>query len=300
MASTLFDQDFFRRLTRFTLSPRIRPMLGQSGQYKSGKKGSSIEFSDVREYLPGDDIRRIDWNAYARSEKLFVKLFMDEREAHYHILLDTSRSMKIPEEKSIKALRIAGMLAWLALNSGDRVDLTLLRETNSLTTKAYAVYPFLKELAQTEFQGSFRLEQAIRPLSFHGRGTTFVISDFLYPWIQEDTGRQQDIKSLLCLLQNQKQSVVLIQISSREEENPELLFSETGEHLFTLIDSETSGKLKITPSKTLFQQYYSRKSAFEKELAMTAARCQALYIKSISDEPMEQLLEYGQRKGLWK
>lgn len=305
----LFDPDFLKRLARYTISPRIRPVLGQSGQYKSGKKGSSIEFSDVREYLPGDDIRRIDWNAYARSEKLFVKLFMDEREARYHILLDMSHSMNIPEEKWAKARRIAGMLAWLALNSGDRVDLTLLSEDNPYTTKSCAgkaaFYPLLKELTKAECKGSCDLANAIAPLSFHGNGTTFLISDFLPPCTEElsftEGSSAEKTKHMLRLLQNKKQSVVLIQVSAREEETPELLFSgEIGESIFTLTDSETGGKLKITPSKALLKKYHDRKSAWEQKLAVTAARCQALYVKSISDEPMEQLLEYGQKKGLWR
>lgn len=301
----VFDPEFFHRLSHMTLSPRIRPNLGNTGAYKSGKKGSSIEFSDIREYLAGDDIRRIDWNAYARSEKLFVKLFMDEREARYHILLDTSRSMDLPEEKSKKALQIAAMLAYLAFHNGDRADVTFLKEQNSYTTKSYtgknALYPLLNELTKTQFTGSISLETAIRPLSFYGKGTTFLISDFLSPWTQDDIEKQLDITTLLYLLQNQKQAVVLIQISSPEEEHPELLFSEnTTEHLMTLVDSETNGKLKITPSKTLFQQYYQRKLSFEQQLFKAASRCQSIYIKSISKDPIEQFLFDGQKKGLWK
>lgn len=342
----LFDQAFFNRLTQFTLSPRIRPSSGLSGHYKSGKKGTSIEFSDIREYLPGDDIRRIDWNAYARTEKLFVKLFMDEREAHYHILLDMSRSMDIPQEKSVKARRIAGMLAWLALNSGDRVDITFLQEGTSYTTKSRtgtaSFYPLLKELEQAEFSGCCDLASAIRPLSFHGSGTTFIISDFLRPWeqaespaknrirnkrglpvlyknlifskqtansssledvslLEEGSSSNKETKHMLSLLRNRKQSVVLIQVTSREEENPELLFTEDiGENLFTLIDSETGEQMKITPKKTVIKTYLSAKASMEKQLASTAARCQALYLKTVSDEPLEKFLEHGLRKGLWK
>lgn len=340
----LFDQAFFNRLGRFTLSPRIRPSSGLSGHYKSGKKGTSIEFSDVREYLPGDDIRRIDWNAYARTEKLFVKLFMDEQEAHYHILLDMSRSMDIPKEKSTKARQIAGMLAWLALNSGDRVDITFLREQSFYTTKSYtstaSFYPLLKELEQAEFSGSCNLTAAIRPLSFHGNGTTFIISDFLQPWIQDEaknkvknkkgphnfnknliyskkekefsslkdlslleegSSSNKEIKHMLNLLRNRKQSTVLIQITSMEEENPELLFTEEiGQSLFTLTDSETGGQIKITPEKTLIKNYLSAKTSMETQLASTAARCQALYLKTVSNEPLEQFLEYGLHRGLWK
>lgn len=335
----LFDQSFFKRLARFSLSPRIRPISGLSGHYKSNRKGTSIEFSDIREYLPGDDIRRIDWNAYARTEKLFVKLYMDERDVHYHILIDMSKSMDIPKEKSKKALCIAGMLAWLALNSGDRVDITFLREKKVYTTKTYtgtaSFYRLLTELEQAEFSGSCNIVNQISSLPFHGSGTVFLISDFLYPWEEDAKGKidktrktgkiehlsekteklgktehlskkllykiHNDIKYMLRLLQNKKQAAVLIHIASREEESPELLFDETGsDRLFTLIDSETGGQMKITPSKELLKSYHTVKETLECQLSLAAAQCRAVYLKTISDEPLEKLLEYGLQKGLWK
>lgn len=314
----LFDQSFFHRLANISLSPRIRPISGLSGRYKSGKKGTSIEFSDIREYLPGDDIRRIDWNAYARTEKLFVKLYMEERDVHYHILIDMSRSMDIPKEKSKKARLVAGMLAWLALKNGDRIDITFLREEKSYTTKTYSgtasFYRLLAELEQVEFYGNCDITKQINSLSFYGSGTVFLISDFLYPLEHTDTREKNydfstelstkihnDIKYMLCMLQNKKQAAVLIHIVSREEESPELLFAETGlEQLFTLTDSETGKQIKITPSKKLLKNYHTVKTNLELELSSTAAQCRANYIKTISDEPFEQLLAYGLQKGLWK
>lgn len=341
MASqTLFEPSFFRRLARFSLSPRIRPASGLSGHYKSNRKGSSIEFSDIREYLPGDDIRRIDWNAYARTEKLFVKLYMDERDVHYHILMDMSQSMNIPKEKSDRARHTAGMLAWLALNNGDRVDITFLREQETYTTKTYtgttSFYRLLAELERAEFSGSCNITDQIRSLSFHGNGSVFIISDFLRPLeameknskSSENTKSfrtskssknakgskssknfydslaeefREDITYMLRLLQNKKQAAAFIHIVSREEETPELLFTEAGsEHLFLLTDSETGKQIKITPSKTLLKSYYAAKDLMEQQLSSTAARYQVPYLKTISDEPLEKLLESGLQKGLWK
>jgi len=76
MEEKLFDGDFFRSLKRISLWSENRLNGGRGGSRKSTAKGSSVEFSDFREYMPGDDIRRIDWNAYGRSEKLFIKLFI--------------------------------------------------------------------------------------------------------------------------------------------------------------------------------------------------------------------------------
>lgn len=319
MASeTLFNASFFNRLARLSLSARIHPLSGFSGHYKSKRKGSSIEFSDIREYLPGDDIRRIDWNAYARTEKLFVKLYMDERDIHYHILIDMSRSMDIPKEKSDHTRLIAGMLAWLALKNGDRIDITFLKETGSYTTKTYSgtacFYRLLTELEQAEFSGSCDLEKQIRSLSFHGSGVVFLLSDFLYPWINTKSDEitnssfeeiienaQKDITYMLHMLYNKKQSSVLIQIVSKQEESPEMLFAEaTSEELFTLIDSETEKELKITPSKELLKNYHTIKTMLENELCSAAIQCQSSYLKTIACEPLEKLLESGLKKGIWK
>ena len=79
--SDLFDAGFFARLNNIKLAMHMRLEQGQTGGRKSSAKGSSVEFSDFREYLPGDDIRRIDWNVYGRLDKLYVKQFMEEKEA---------------------------------------------------------------------------------------------------------------------------------------------------------------------------------------------------------------------------
>ncbi len=314
----LFDTSFFHRLARLSLSARIHPLSGFSGHYKSKRKGNSIEFSDIREYLPGDDIRRIDWNAYARTEKLFVKLYMDERDMHYHILIDMSRSMDIPKEKSNHTRLIAAMLAWLALKNGDRIDITFLKEQGSYTTKTYSgtacFYHLLTELEQAEFSGICHIKEKIHSLSFHGSGTVFLLSDFLYPWIHTKTeettnhslaeiteNAHKDMAYILRMLRNKKQSSVLIQIVSRQEESPEILFTQTSsEQLFTLTDSETGKEIKITPSKELLKNYHMTKTMLENQLYATTIQCQSSYLKTISDEPLEKLLESGLKKGIWK
>ena len=125
MQEKIFDDDFFQKLNTLKLSLNMRLNQGMSGARKSGAKGTSVEFSDFREYMLGDDIRRIDWNAYGRMDKLFIKQFMEEKEGIYHIFLDTSKSMDYGEpKKSRLALQIAGALSYLVLNNLDRVYVT--------------------------------------------------------------------------------------------------------------------------------------------------------------------------------
>ena len=93
MAETLFDQDFFDKLNHLAIAMNAYMTHGTGGGRKSNAKGSSVEFSDYREYIPGDDIRRIDWGAYGRLDKLYIKRFMEEKEGIFHIFIDTSKSM---------------------------------------------------------------------------------------------------------------------------------------------------------------------------------------------------------------
>ena len=109
---------FLCRLDTLALAMRGRAQGGAGGSRRSRQTGSSAEFSDYREYIPGDDIRRLDWNAYARFDKLFLKLFMEEQESQVTILLDASASM---EAKWASARSAAEAVGYLALTGGDRL-----------------------------------------------------------------------------------------------------------------------------------------------------------------------------------
>ena len=100
------------------------PMNGLFGGNRRSKAyGSSAEFADFRDYTPGDDLRRIDWNLYARFEKLMLKLFVDERQLHHKIYLDASASMDWGEpNKADVALKLAAALGFLSVQAMDRVS----------------------------------------------------------------------------------------------------------------------------------------------------------------------------------
>ena len=89
----LFDAEFMRKLERLSLISRKLKSGRLKGERRSPKRGQSVEFADYRTYSPGDDLRRVDWNAYARMERLFIKLFQEEEDLTVHILLDASKSM---------------------------------------------------------------------------------------------------------------------------------------------------------------------------------------------------------------
>ena len=124
---TVFDEAFLRQLERLMLVTRKAVQGGMKGVRRSPKRGQSVEFTDYRDYTPGDDLRSLDWNVYARLEKLFIKLFVEEEDVNVHVLLDASASMHHgAPDKLLFARRAAAALAYVGLASYDRVSLAVL------------------------------------------------------------------------------------------------------------------------------------------------------------------------------
>ena len=102
MKNIAIDETFLQRVETLqtVLKNNIAGLFG--GNHKSKTYGSSCEFVDYRNYIPGDDITKIDWNAYARSEQLYLKLYLDERQLHTRIYIDASKSMAFGDGKREK------------------------------------------------------------------------------------------------------------------------------------------------------------------------------------------------------
>lgn len=127
--SSLLDPVFCAQLEQLRIVSRHRVLGTESGQRTSHLLGSSLEFADYRSYAPGDDIRQVDWNAYARLGKWFLKMFLDEREIKLHLLIDTSRSMGFGQpSKGRMALQLAAALGYIALHGTDRVGVVSFRD----------------------------------------------------------------------------------------------------------------------------------------------------------------------------
>lgn len=111
----MFNEDFFKKLNKINMYINFKLTGGTQGGRKSKAKGVSVEFSDYREYAPGDDFRRIDWNAYGRFDKFFIKVFMEEREGVFNFFIDKSKSMDYGKDnKKDTALKIVAALSYIA------------------------------------------------------------------------------------------------------------------------------------------------------------------------------------------
>ncbi|HZK34517.1 MAG TPA: DUF58 domain-containing protein [Bacillota bacterium] len=213
-----FDEAFLNKLDRLKLYNRKAIQGGMGGNRKSKAKGSSIEFSDFREYTPGDDYRSIDWNAYARFQRLFIKLYMEERETNVTIMVDTSASMgSINPEKGIAAKRLAAIFAYVALANYDRVGMGAIddRLTDHLPYFSgkvgfSRVLTFLEDL---EFKGETGLTKAITSYSpLEGkRGITILISDLF---------SRDGYGDALKWLKYKRQELVVLHTLSPEELDP--------------------------------------------------------------------------------
>ena len=280
LKESIFDEEFYQKLNKLNLGIRMRLSQGQTGARKSSAKGTSVEFSDFREYMLGDDIRRIDWNAYGRMDKLYIKQFMEEKEGMFHILLDCSKSMDFGEKKkSVFAMQVAAALSYVVLNNLDRVYLSKLKEENVVCEKGMTGKSSFKKiiasLEQTEFDGNTNLNKNIATFPLHGKGVTIIISDFLDP-----KGLDEAISYLLY----RQQQIILIQILAREELEIGL------DGTLSLVDLETKENIKITMSKAAVDAYEQQLIKLQNHLEDLAKKYGFLYMQGCSDESLEQFI----------
>ena len=122
--STLLSPELLARLEKMELVSRKVFRGRMKGERRSPRKGQSVEFADFRNYVPGDDLRFVDWNTYARLEKLFLKMFLEEEDLHFYALIDASGSMDFGQPTKLKfAIQLAAALGFIGLVRGDRVKI---------------------------------------------------------------------------------------------------------------------------------------------------------------------------------
>lgn len=185
------------------------------GNHQSKNFGSSCEFSDYRDYIPGDDVSKIDWNAFARFDKLYLKLYLDERQMHTRIYIDASRSMAYGDgKKALQAIRLAAALAYLSVCEMDKVSIYAVRENQlheiigGMVGKDAYMNSIMK-LNEIEFTGDCCLSEAIIPSKVgYGDGMSILLSDFL---------TDNDFESAIDHLTDKKRHVFCMQVLSKEE-----------------------------------------------------------------------------------
>lgn len=294
MEEKLFDADFWNSLQRLRLAEGQRVNGGRSGARHSTARGSSVEFADFREYVPGDDVRRVDWNAYGRTDQLFVKLFMQEQEGIYTVIVDTSASMNYgTPTKARMAARLAGAFGYMALHAQDRVRLASIQASHAKVesglTGIQSLRRYLTQVERMEFAGQTDLWNSIRRIPFPRRGGTIVLSDFMDR--KADPAHIEQIAQVFRYLQFQRQDIILVRIVSEEEQKPTL------HGTLTLVDEETEEELKVTMTEGLLREYQKQVTRYRLELQKLAKQYQARWMEISNVETMEQIIHKGLRNG---
>ncbi len=219
MSSLVVNEEFLGKieLLQTLLKNNVAGRFG--GNHQSKTFGSSCEFSDYRDYIPGDDITKLDWNAYARFEKLYLKLYLDERQVHTRIYIDGSRSMAYGNSgKDIQALRLAAAVAFISVCEMDRVSVYVIHGnaveeviSNMLGRESY--YNNIGKLNDVVFEGDAAISEAILPTTVgYGDGFSVLISDFL---------TENDFGAALDHFAGKRRDILCMQVLSKEELNPQ-------------------------------------------------------------------------------
>ncbi len=313
--STLFDEAFLRRLERLAILSR-RVIAGQlQGERRSPKRGQSVEFADYRPYAPGDDFRRIDWNAYARLERFFIKLFVEEEDLTVHLLVDTSRSMDWGQPNKLwYSVRAAGALGYVALAGLDRVTVTAIGDTVGQTFlphrgrhQAVALFDFLTGLSAN---GATDLRQVLTRYAAYARqpGPLLLLSDLLDvasdPPSRSPKGTYEPAfqpSSLpaspgwaegLRALASRGFDVTTLHILAPDEVNPEtsdwLSGGPSGD--FKLRDVETGAEVEITADYDLLERYRNGLAAWREELRRFCGARGMHYVPVETSLPFDELL----------
>lgn len=260
----MLSDAFLTRLDTLQLAVKGRASGGAGGTRRSRSTGSSAEFSDYREYVPGDDIRRIDWNAMARFDRIFLKLFMEEQESAVTVLLDGSGSMA---EKWEAARQAAEAVSYLALTGGDRLRVVLLQEAGNRISPLLSgrqAYARLEQFLDTcSPGGGGRLTETVQRTEGLRKGLCFLISD-----CYEEGG----IGTALDSLRYRGQECAVIQPLSPGELNPAL------DGALKLTDSESGESVSLLADREALENYQQALEGFLRDIRETCFRRETPYV----------------------
>jgi uncharacterized protein (DUF58 family) len=284
-----FDDAFLRKLERLAVVAKQVAARSRRGERRTRRVGSGIEFADHRDYVPGDDLRHLDWNLYGRLERPLVRLFDEDEELPVYLLVDASASMGLGRPVKLDLARaVAAALAYVALTDLDRVAVYAtsdgLGDGLGLLRGRGQIHPLLALLAKLQPAGRTDLSAAVSGLvqRHRRRGVVVVISDFYDP-----LGFEQGLHRL----RHGRFEPVVVQITAPDEAAPTL----RGE--LTIVDAETGEERPVTVTPTLAAGYRQRYEARLRALARFCRERAVPCFQVTSDQPLEDLVLRVLRSG---
>lgn len=290
-AIPLLSPEFLARLEQLELVTRKIFRGRMKGERRSKRKGQSVEFADFRNYVAGDDLRFIDWNTYARLDRMFLKMFLEEEDLHFYLLLDTSASMDFGSPSKLDyAKRVAAALGFIGLTHSDRICVETLSQPagqRGPTLRGRAsLWRLLDYLTKLESAGPTDLTKGVRNFCLRnpGKGVLVIISDLL-----DKSGYERALRYLVA----QQMDVYVLQVLAAEELKPDL----KGD--LQLVDCEDDDRAELTISAPLLKRYDQTVAAFVTGAREFCARRGMTHLVTSTAQPFEQIItSYLRQRGL--
>jgi uncharacterized protein (DUF58 family) len=288
---TLLSPELLARLERLELVSRKIFRGRMKGERRSRRKGQSVEFADFRNYVAGDDLRFIDWNSYARLDRLFLKMFMEEEDLHFYSLIDASVSMDFGNPTKLQyAKQLAAALGFVGLVRGDRVRIETVGQSARQPAPVFrgrrSLWRMLGHLDAMQAGPSVPLAEGVKSFCIRnsGKGIVVLISDLM-----DKTGYDGALRYLLA----QDMDIYVVQVLSAEEIDPEI----QGD--LRLVDSEDGDLAEITVTGPLLKRYKQTLAAFVSSAREFCSRRGIVYLLAKNEVPVEDLVTgYLRQRGL--
>ncbi len=288
--TSLLSNDALARVERMTINSLRRWTSKSRGEHFAAKGGTSTEFCDFRDYVPGDDTRFVDWNIFARLNRPYLKIFHLEEEQNVVLLVDASSSMLF-EGKLDRAKQLAAAFGVMGLRNVERVSVYACNKTGGAPARLppcrgrMSMLKLFHFLEGIEGGGDAPLEHAVeQTLKYHtGRGVAVVLSDFF---------TFGDVKRGLNALFSAGLEVMAVQILGPSEIDPQV----TGD--LRLVDCETAQTLDVSSAADLLTIYQEYRGAFEENLRTLCQQRSGRFLCVSAAEPIENILfDLLRRKG---
>jgi uncharacterized protein (DUF58 family) len=308
MPEPFLTPELLHRLEQFQLLAARRAKSSAKGERRSRARGQSVEFADYRNYVHGDDFRYLDWNLYGRLERLFLKLYEEERELPVRIFLDASESMTFGEPRKFDfARQVAAAIGYVALSGFDRVsvipfpdrandanmdpgariaELAARGALRSVRGKRSAIQ-FFQNLSKLTAGGAANLNEALRRGALEARqaGVAVVLGDFLDP-----AGYESGLNALV----GRGFQVDLVQILAPDELSP-ATFGD-----LRLVDSESGAAQEVTFGRFRLKAYRQTVQNFMQRLReFCQARGMNFFTASSNTDLQELLLKQLRKAEVW-
>ncbi|SDM48657.1 Protein of unknown function DUF58 [Psychrobacillus sp. OK028] len=284
----IVPKDWSAKLSRLSITTKSKLRGQHKGSHRSQRFGASLDFSDFREYAPGDDVRQIDWNVFARTDKYFIKRFLDEQEMRVHILLDTTKSMS-DSVKWTFAKQLAASLGILVLQRDDRLSFSAVNEGKKPhfrrkgATYRKAFIQTISDIPEPTMSSSF----TDNALPFLPKDSTvlFVITDCL-----------ESIESWQRFLQKLPKfagDIRILQVVTYEEIDP------TYGGDIQLVDVETSEQVNVSMSTRVLDAYHLERKKHQQQIELLCHKFGIRLLQVNADEGISHTMFHQLLRANW-